>query len=54
MHINTRFDYYQSLRKTHPDHYWSRKTQHLMLKEQRQMGDAFYRQLELDLQDMQP
>ena len=51
---NTRFDYYQSLRKIHPDYYWSSKTQHLMLKEQRHLGDAFYCQYELDLQDMQP
>ena len=39
---NTRFKYYQSLRKSHPDRYWSTKIQQQMLREQAQMGIAFY------------
>ena len=48
MHKNTRFDYYQTLRKTHPERYWNNKTQEAMQNEARLLGNAFYQQYELE------
>ena len=46
----TRWDHYQNLRHAQPDLYWSSKTQTQMLQEQKQMGNAFYEQYELNLE----
>ena len=46
----TRWDHYQNLRHSQPDLYWNSKTQTQMLQEQKQMGNAFYEQYELDLE----
>ena len=40
--MNTRFDYYQSIRRTQPDLFYSPKLQHQMHSEQKQMGNAFF------------
>ena len=49
MNTNTRFQYYQNMRKLHPDAYWSPKVQHQMHEDQKLMGDLFFDQLELPL-----
>ena len=46
----TRWDHYQNLRHSQPDLYWASKTQTQMLQEQKQMGNAFYEQYELNLE----
>ena len=48
---NTRFDYYQGIRNIHPDLFWSLKFQQNMRQEQKQMGNAFYQQLEMPLME---
>ena len=53
MIINTRFQYYQNIRKLHPDAYWSSKVQHQMHEDQKLMGDLFFDQLELPLMQEQ-
>ena len=49
MNTNTRFQYYQNIRKLHPDAYWSPKVQHQMHEDQKLMGDLFFDQLDLPL-----
>ncbi len=49
---DTRFDYYQSLRKVHPDLYWNTKTQKAMQHEAKLLGNAFYTQCEFELTDV--
>ena len=49
---NTRFDYYQTLRKTHPDLYWNSKTQKTMQHEAKLLGNTFYTQYEFELTDV--
>ena len=53
MNINTRFQYYQNIRKLHPDTYWSSKVQYQMHEDQKLMGDLFFDQLELPLMEEQ-
>ena len=45
----TRSQYYQTLRRTNPKLFWSRKTQTEMFHQQQKMQDAFYDQYEMDL-----
>jgi hypothetical protein len=45
--MNTRFDYYQTIRHTQPDLFYSPKLQHQMHREQKQMGNTFFEQYEL-------
>ena len=45
----TRWDHYQNLRHSRPDLYWNSKTQTQMLQEQKQMGNSFYEQYEMNL-----
>jgi hypothetical protein len=40
--MKTRFDYYQFIRRTHPDLFYTTKLQHQMRQEQKQMGNAFF------------
>ena len=53
MNTKTRFQYYQNIRKLHPDAYWSSKVQHQMHEDQKLMGDLFFDQLELPLMEEQ-
>ena len=48
----TRFDYFQNLRKTHPDLYWNSRTQRAMLREAKLLGNAFYTQTEFYPKDV--
>ena len=48
----TRFDYFQNLRKTHPDLYWNSRTQRAMLHEAKLLGNAFYTQTEYHQKDV--
>ena len=45
--MKTRFDYYQSIRRTQPDLFYTPKLQHQMRQEQKLMGNAFFDQYEL-------
>ena len=47
-----RFDSYQQVRKLNPDLYWSSKTQKQMHEEAKLMGDAFFKQEELDFMEV--
>jgi hypothetical protein len=49
----TRFETYQAVRKLNPDLYWSSKTQKQMHDEAKKMGNAFYKQEELDFMVVQ-
>ena len=43
---DTRFQYYQTIRRTQPDLFWSSKLQHQMHQEYKQMGNTFFDQYE--------
>ena len=45
--MKTRFDSYQSIRRTQPDLFYTPKLQHQMRQEQKLMGNAFFDQYEL-------
>ena len=45
----TTFESYEKLRKTQPDLYYSSNTQRQMRQAQKDMGDTFFSQLEMDL-----
>ena len=45
--MKTRFDYYQSIRRTQPDLFYTPKLQHQMRQEQKLMGSAFFDQYEM-------
>ena len=49
-HAGTRFQAYKKLRKTQPDLYYSSTTQRQMRQVQKDMGDSFFTQLEMDLE----
>ena len=45
--MKIRFDYYQSIRHTQPDLFYTPKLQHQMRQEQKLMGNAFFDQYEM-------
>ena len=45
--MNTRFDYYQTIRRTQPDLFYTPNLQHQMHQEQKKMGSAFFQQYEM-------
>ena len=47
--MKTRFDHYQSIRRTQPDLFYTPKLQHQMRQEQKLMGNSFFDQYELQL-----
>lgn len=49
-HAYTTFESYEKLRKTQPDLYYSSTTQRQMRQVQKDMGDSFFTQLEMDLE----
>ena len=49
-HACTTFAAYEKLRKTQPDLYYSSTTQRQMRLVQKDMGDTFFTQLEMDLE----
>ena len=49
-HAYTTFESYEKLRKTQPDLYYSSTTQRQMRQAQKDMGDAFFTQLEMDFE----
>ena len=52
--MNTRFDYYQSIRRTQPDLFYTPKLQHQMRQEQKLMGNAFFDQYEMPFLEVSP
>ena len=49
-HAYTTFAAYEKLRKTQPDLYYSSTTQRQIRQVQKDMGDTFFIQLEMDLE----
>lgn len=49
----TRFDSYHAVRKLNPDLYWNSKTQKQIHEEAKLMGEAFYKQEELEFMEVQ-
>ena len=50
--MKTRFDYYQSIRHTQPDLFYTPKLQQQMRQEQKLMGNAFFDQYELPFSEV--
>ena len=49
----TRFDLYQQVRKINPQLYWHPDTQKQMKQDAKRMGDAFFKQIEMQFGEVQ-
>ena len=45
----SRYEQYQQVRKLNPDLFWDSKTQKQMQLDAKRMGEAFFKQQEMDL-----
>ena len=48
----TRFDLYQQVRKINPQLYWHPDTQKQMEQDAKRMGDAFFKQIEMQFDEV--